>query len=407
MIRLITVLSIIIIAFSISSCDAPRLNPLDPQSKDYKLGQLDGYVFSYPHDALQGARILLTNQNISVESDSKGYYKIEGVKTLDGEIVIEKEGFTNDTIAVRWNNQKNIRMEESVLDYSIGQIDGTVRAAAPSLKALGGAKVFWKNQNVLLTTDSQGYFKLTNVPFGNGWLYFEADGYSRDSMFVEFDNQREMIKHLNNIYLNSIPKLHDFKIYTSVENWYPDKRRYRMEVQVSISDDELDIDSVFLKCSDLNFSKAIRYNSSSRYYEGSYIQSDLNLTSMEEAIGKTFYIVVKDANNKSFTIGSSNIKRIINDIIDLDSPVNSITVNSLPTLKWIRLRPGFKLHYWVQVYTNDVSPILMWDKDNVTEEEFQATVDSPLSTGDYFWVVWCVDDFGNKARSRPATFSVN
>jgi hypothetical protein len=356
---------------------------------------------------LQGARISLTNQNISVETDSKGYYKIEGVKTLDGEIVIEKEGFTNDTIAVRWNNQKNIRVEESVLDYSIGQIDGTVRAAAPSLKALGGAKVFWKNQNVLLTTDSQGYFKLTNVPFGNGWLYFEADGYSKDSMFVEFGNQREMIKHLNNIYLNSIPKLHDFKIYTSVENWYPDKRRYRMEVQVSISDDELDIDSVFLKCSDLKFSKAIRYNSSSRYYEGSYIQSYLNLTSMEEAIGKTFYIVVKDANNKSFTIGSSNIKRIINDIIDLDSPVNSITVNSLPTLKWIRLRPGFKLHYWVQVYTNDVSPILMWDKDNVTEEEFQATVDSPLSTGDYFWVVWCVDDFGNKARSRPATFSVN
>lgn len=407
MIRFKTVLSIIIIAFSISSCDAPRLNPLDPQSGDYKLGQLDGYVFSYPHDALLGARITLTNQNISVETDSRGYYKIEGVKTIDGEIVIEKEGFTNDTIAVRWNNQKNIRMEESVLDYSIGQIDGTVRAAAPSLKALSGAKVFWKNQNILLTTDSQGYFKLTNIPFGNGWLYFEADGYSKDSMFVEFGNQREMIKHLNNIYLNSIPKLHDFKIYTSVENWYPDKRRYRMEVQVSISDDELDIDSVFLKCSELKFSKAIRYNSSSRYYEGSYIQSDLNLTSMEEAIGKTFYIVVKDANNKSFTIGSSNIKRIINDIIDLDSPVNSVTVNSLPTLKWIRLRPGFKLHYWVQVYTNDVSPILMWDKDNVTEEEFQATVDTPLSTGDYFWVVWCVDDFGNKARSRPATFSVN
>ena len=407
MIRFKTVLSIIIIAFSISSCDAPRLNPLDPQSKDYKLGQLDGYVFSYPHDALPGARITLTNQSISVETDSRGYYKIEGVKTIDGEIVIEKEGFTNDTIVVRWNNQKNIRMEESVLDYSIGQIDGTVRAAAPSLRALGGAKVFWKNQNILLTTDSQGYFKLTNVPFGNGWLYFEADGYSKDSMFVEFGNQREMIKHLNNIYLNSIPKLHDFKIYTSVENWYPDKRRYRMEVQVSISDDELDIDSVFLKCSELKFSKAIRYNSSSRYYEGSYIQSDLNLTSMEEAIGKTFYIVVKDANNKSFTIGSSNIKRIINDIIDLDSPVNSITVNSLPTLKWIRLRPGFKLHYWVQVYTNDVSPILMWDKDNVTEEEFQATVDTPLSTGDYFWVVWCVDDFGNKARSRPATFSIN
>jgi len=406
MIRFQTIIFLAVAALLIFSCEAPRLNPLDPQSNAYNLGQFDGYVFSYPREALANVRVTWKNQNISTQTDSKGYYKFTDISVSDGIVYLEKEGFKKDSINVVWNNQKNIRLDERVLDYTIGIVDGVVRAAAPLLKPLAGVKTFWKNQNILITTDSQGNFSLNNIPYGNGWLYFEYDGYSKDSVYINFSDQREKVKHLGNIYLNSIPKLHEFKIYTSVENRYPDIKRYRMEVQVNISDDEGEIDSVFLKCDELKFSKSINYNLTSRNFEGSYIQSDLNLSSMEEVIGKNFYIVVKDLQKKTFTVGSSNIKRIITDVINLVSPANSEFTTSLPTLKWERYLPGFNFYYSVQIYTNEIFPILMYNKEKISKADIQLIINSNLSAGDYYWVIWCIDDFGNRARSRPATFSV-
>ncbi len=406
MIRLIITISAIVIAILFTSCDAPRLNPLDPQSPAYNIGQLDGYVFSYPRDPLPGARVTFKEQNLSVITDINGYYKIEKARLQNGIVYIEKEGFKKDSILVVWNNQKNIRLEERRLDYTIGKIKGIVRASAPSLKALQNVKVLWKNNNILTSTNKQGEFVFENTSYESGWLFFETANYSIDSFYVEFSNQREESKDIGTIYLNSIPMLHDFKIFTSVENRYPEKKTYRMEVHVNISDDEGEIDSVFINCDELKFSKLIRYNLTTRNFEGSFTQSDMNLFSMEEAIGKNFYIIVKDLNNKSFVVGFSNVKRVINQIIAVDSPINGIATSTTPILKWQKLQPGFNFYYSVQIFTDEVSPILMWDKDNISKDDFQCVVDTPLSAGDYYWVVWCVDDYGNKARSFLATFSV-
>ncbi len=411
MIRLTNTILVILIAFLSFSCDAPRLNPLDPQSPSYSKGQLDGYVFSYPRDPLHGVRVTLKGQNLSVLTDTKGYYKIENAEMQNGIVYIEKEGFKKDSISIVWNGQKNLRLEERRLDYTVGKIEGTIRAAAPSLTLLNNVKVTWKNKSVFTHTDQFGKFYFDNTSYENGWLYFELDNYSVDSFYVDFNNQRESTKNVGNLYLNSIPKLHDFKIYTSVENRPPNIKNYRIEIQADISDDEGDIDSVFLKCDELKISRAINYNLSTRHFEGRFKIIELNLVSMEDVIGKDFYIVVRDRHNKTFSVGSSNVKRVINDYVQILSPANEEFTNSLPAFYWDRFQPGFNFEYSVEVFTRETIPVLVWSRENIKKEDTQTLMTSTpsftgLPSGDYYWVIWCVDDFGNRAQSTPGTFSV-
>ena len=96
MIRILTIISLFAISIAFFSCDAPRLNPLDPQSSDYKLGQLSGKVFATPHEELAGVQVIWKNQNIVVETDASGQYKIADLKMDDGILYFEKDGFAKD-----------------------------------------------------------------------------------------------------------------------------------------------------------------------------------------------------------------------------------------------------------------------------------------------------------------------
>jgi len=316
-------LLVIAVLFSAVSCDAPKLNPLDPENPDSKLGQLSGFV-----------------------------------KTL----------------------------------------------AIPQ-QAIAGVKVSWKNDNRILETDATGFYKLENLPMVNGTLYFEKDGYGKDSIRINWQNQK--IIDLGTTTLNANPKLDNLLIYTSVENRYQDDQRYTLFVQASISDVENDIDSIFVSCTAINFNQQLIYNSQARLYELSYPYGSKNsVPSIDDAIGKNFEIIVKDKVGKNFSVGFSTIKRIIKQEILFELPANGITVGSKPVLKWNRFLPGFNFKYMIEIYTDEIIPQLKWPKSNISKDDIEIVSEINLPPGNYFWVIWCIDDFQNRTRSKPATFTV-
>ncbi|NJD22190.1 MAG: carboxypeptidase-like regulatory domain-containing protein [Melioribacter sp.] len=311
------------VLFSYVSCDAPKLNPLDPNNPNSKLGQLNGFVKTQP---------------------------------------------------------------------------------APQ-QAIAGVKVSWKSDNRTLETDANGFYKLENLPIVDGFLYFEKEGYSKDSIRINWQNRKSI--DLGIKALNAIPKLDNLLIYTSVENRYQDDQKYTLFVQASISDVENDIDSVFVSCTAINFNQQLKYNSQTRVFELSYPYGSKNsVPSIDDAIGKNFEIIVKDKVGKNFSVGSSSIKRIIKQEILFELPANGITVGSKPVLKWNRFLPGFNFKYWVQIYTDDIILKLMWDKSNISKDDIELVTEINLPPGNYFWVIWCIDDFQNRTRSKPATFTV-
>ncbi len=370
----------------------------------YTIGTIDGFVYDISRNPLKDVKVLWKNQNIFSETNSSGYYKLQNVSIKDGWLYFEKYGFKKDSVYVSWNGQNSLRMSDRTLSYTTATILGYVKTVALPRRVIPNVKVFWKNQSMITQTDAAGKYQLDNVVQNNGWLYFEKDGYSKDSVFVQFDNRP--VKQIDDRFLNADPRLTELSIFTTVQNRYPDIQVQRLYVQATIADDENDVDTVFVKNNSLNFYKRLIYNLETNKYENNFRTIDLKINSIEDAIGTDFTIVAKDKSGRIFTIGSSNIKRLITQEIIIDSPVNRAVVSSSPTFVWKKFSPGFNFKYAVQVYTDETAPILVWEKKNISKDATETTCDITLPAGDYFWVVICIDDFGNSSISKPGTFTV-
>jgi hypothetical protein len=368
------------------------------------LGSIDGFVYSAPRNPASNVRVIWQNQNIITYSNSLGYYKLSGVTIKDGWIKFEKDGLSPDSVYVEWNGGNNIRAQEKILNYTKVRLYGYVRTLSLPRKPIPGVTVFWKNKSIITQTNSSGFYEFRDIEPENGWLYFEKDGYSNDSLYVEFSASSS--KLADDKYLNSTPVLQNLQIYSSVQNKYPDVKNYRMIVQATITDNENDIDTVFAANNSLGFKKRLVFNPDNGYFENTFRTTDLKVASLEDLIGFDFTILVKDKFAREFNVGKSNIKRIINQEISIESPVNKAETGASPTFKWKRFTPGFKFRFKIQVYTDELSPILVWEKDNISKDAIEQVCETSLPAGDYYWVIWCVDDYNNNSISKPGTFTV-
>jgi hypothetical protein len=94
----------------LNSCEAPRENPLDPNSNDNLLGTIDGTVqtFSLPYTPIKNVEVFWKPGNILVYSDTGGNFIIPNVKTENGTLIFRKEGYHTDTVEIDWAGARKI-----------------------------------------------------------------------------------------------------------------------------------------------------------------------------------------------------------------------------------------------------------------------------------------------------------
>jgi len=284
------------------------------------------------------------------------------------------------------------------------QIQGTVQTNTNPPTPVANANVFWKNKNVFVRSNSFGKFLLEHLEPKNGWLYVEKNGFSDDSFLVRW-NGKKNINVVRN--LNAIPKLDSIMMFSIVKNRGIDTKEYQLVIEADVSDDS-DIDSVFLVNEELEIRKQLS-KKSSMHFSGTFSDFDLNINSFDIIIGRNFLLVAKEISGTAFTIGSANVKRIIKEEIEILSPKNSELVTTMPTLRWKRFTPGFAFSYMIEIYTDEIEPILKWSKPNISSDSIYFSVETTLdtsATSEFFWVIWGIDEFKNKTRSKPASFIV-
>ena len=127
-------------------------------------------------------------------------------------------------------------------DKSLANITGTIKTVKIPSTPISEVTIYWPNDEKITSTDSDGNFIFEDIPKENGYLYFEKNGYSPDSVKIDWDeNSNIEIEG----FLNSNPKLIDLKLYSIVLNDYI-TQKFSIEVIAEISDEENDIDSVFV-----------------------------------------------------------------------------------------------------------------------------------------------------------------
>ena len=287
-------------------------------------------------------------------------------------------------------------------DNVFTSLSGTVLTVSVPNEPISSVNVFWSNENILVKTGANGRFQIDDLFAEDGYLYFEKEGYSRDSLFINWNGRRNVEISEQ---LNSIPNLINGSITSSVENRFPDVQAYKLIVDTQITDDENDVDSVFIYNEELGVNSSLPNVSVTRF-QNEFTPAELNILSVDEVIGKEFSIIAKDANGKSFDIARLTVKRIIKELVETISPANNELVSDSLALNWRRFTPGYTFSYMLRIFTNTVDPDLVWEANNISSEEIFYEVTQDIDPGEYFWVVWVIDEFGNRARSRPASFII-
>ena len=291
-------------------------------------------------------------------------------------------------------------------DNSISSVSGVVMSEYLPNEPLPGTEVFWKDRGIITQTDDQGRFEIEVINREDGWLFFSKSGFGEDSVYIDWKNQNKISFQ---ILLNSLPKADSVEFYSIVQNKYapgPEPERlYNFVIRAAVFDKEGDIDSVFLKNKSLSFLERLEYNPDSKFYRKTFSNFDLGLQKdrVDEVVGKEFEILVDAASGDRIKVASTNIKRIIKDEIEFISPANSETVSVPFNLSWKRFTPGFSFDYLLQIYTDEISEELVWE-EKVSSEKISYLMEEEIPEGDYFWVIWSIDEYMNRSRSRPATF---
>jgi len=282
-------------------------------------------------------------------------------------------------------------------------ISGIVQTISIPYIPVSNARILWQNGQVSSISNEDGIFIIETVQKRDDWLYIEKNGFFHDSVYISWSDKKD-IEII--FFLNSLPVPEGLNVYSSVLNRYPNLQNEQLFMDVHIIDRDDDIDSVFVSNSYNNFYAHLLYNPSTQKYEKSVSVIDLNIIQLEEVLGHPFEFAVTDKFDHHLEIGQLNLVRVIREEIFFQSPSGNDTSSVRPTFVWQKYTPGFQHTYMLEIYTADITPQLVWQKDNISQHVTEYTINQDLSPGEYFWVIWAIDEFRNRVRSKPASFRV-
>jgi len=290
-------------------------------------------------------------------------------------------------------------------DSQFGMIEGYVKTESVPRAALSDVAVFDEDGNILAQTNASGYFKINNIQTGSFLLYFEKTGYKRDSLQINWNGLKKISVEE---YLNQIPHLDSLLIYSVVISRYSLPPLVQLVVKAKITDSDKDLDSMIVSCDAVGFTEYLSYNTNDKYYSKETYLYDMPVSDLEEMIGKEIKIFAKESNGDKNEVGSGSLKRVLTKAIDYTRPANYDTVSNRPLLEWYDYEAGYSFTQNIEVYSYelDFSNVLVWQRINLPSDSLSVSIDKDLPDGNYFWVIYCVDEFSNRIRSNPASFYI-
>ena len=306
-------------------------------------------------------------------------------------------------LSISCDAPRNNPLDPNNPDNTYYVIHGKVKTQSLPTQPVENVAVICTGQDVQTKTNATGDFILETISAHDGWLRFQKSGYFADSAYIEWGQSKKIEVEK---FLNSLPLLDSLMVYSVILNRYPDLQTEQIIVQTKISDRDNDIDSVRVIIDIILRTQSLEYNIIAKWYAHTFSIYDLGIEKLEQVVGHQFEISVKDIYNHNINIGLGTVERVIRNEPLFQTPSGNEVTTSSPTLSWEPFNPGFQFSYMVQIYTAEITPRLVWEKDNLSHEQTNYTVDIVLPPDEYFWVIWAIDEFGNRARLKPASFRV-
>ena len=260
------------------------------------------------------------------------------------------------------------------------------------------------------STDAEGIFRFTNISPGTYTLLVMHASFVSDSSGIQVtEGQSEDLY----VYLNGLPVVEAAIVKTGKIDQYFPGPVFFAEFSGAVSDPNgvNDIDSVWLYVDTLRF--PMNYSLAAKRFQATLYPDSLPSNNIEYLIGKQIFMMAQDQYGAVGKSSSIPVTRIINTEATPVSP-NQDTTSAQPVFVWNRAQAEFNYTHTLSVYRiNSGNPGLVYSKEGINSLDMQFTYPTVPNTdtrylkpGNYFWVIAIVDEFGNFARSKEATFLV-
>jgi len=293
-------------------------------------------------------------------------------------------------------------------DYNYGTIEGIIQTIGIPSLGIPDVRVIWENANLIAVTDVNGRFRLSNIPIKDGNIVFSKTGYKTDTLNIIWGSTK---RYFAQVFFNGIPVLDTVSIYSIITNEIVlSTTKSELFVKAWITDLDDDVDSIFVSNETLNLKKPLTYSASDGAYQASITEDELNVDDIEETIGQDFQIITKDKFLNEFIIGDDRVTRVIKDQVTGRHPStdSSISITTQPVIfEWNEFDAGYNFTYLIEVYKNTFpNSQLIHTKTDVPADTTSYTLTQDLTLGNYFWVIWIIDQFQNRSRSIPVNFRI-
>ncbi len=290
---------------------------------------------------------------------------------------------------------------------TVYEISGSIKTASFPQNPIGNVFVTFSEGSMSSMTDSDGGFIIRLSNPRNGYIRFSRDGFKSDSAFVDWRGMRKVIINKT---LSFSPVVTQFSVRSEVTNRFPSVKFVNIRFEADITDQGSTVDSVF--ASDIESGKLyyLTFDRNSGLYTSVFSILDFpGITSFRDLTGKEFSILIKEKSGHITVRGLASVKRIIEDEPLLTSPVNGQNLNPQAPIefKWQLFNPGFGHSFIIEIYSDDINPFLIRRITGIASGVQIYSADINLPAGDYFWVLFAEDKFGNLARSKTASFRIN
>lgn len=291
-----------------------------------------------------------------------------------------------------------------------GSVTGRTARYYPPYPAISGVRVRLEPLGLAVMSDSDGRFTFGDVPAGSYRLVAETDGFApaSDSVTVRAGRMSELTRLMR---MDGLPEIAEVSLSSvHVSRWWPPPEdQYRLEVAVAVEDPDgvQDIESVWVEIPALSFVDTLTAGQVFGRYTASIPASELQ-GGLHAALGHSVVVKARDFVGAEVASTPRTIARIIDDVPIAADPQGLEAVDDpRPVLTWKLMLLPYPFTYRVDVVVDDPNvPRVVQTASGISPDSTSYRLESPLPEGTYYWVVWVVDAFGNRSRSKEAGFIV-
>ena len=257
-------------------------------------------------------------------------------------------------------------------------------------------------------SDADGRFSINGVPAGTYRYTAQKDGYStiEDSITVTLDAPAVL-----DVRLGGLPSIDNVVLKTfHLSRWWPPPvNQYWIDVEVEASDTDgiADLEQVMLEIPAFDLAYPLTPTGAPQQFTTRLREEDLGVP-VPSILGHDIHVRAMDRAGFEGGLVSDRIVRVINESAVALAPAElALISNGLPEYRWTGVTLPFPFTYQINVLRVEAN--IQTRTQTITgvpgdHLSFQAT--EALPAGEYIWSVSIVDEFGNKSRSREASFRV-